>query len=393
MKRFVILLFALASATVYAQKAVKPNLNKALASLNEGKLAEAKENIDAAILNEKMKEDGKTWYYRGLIYMAIDSSSNEQINQLAPNAIDVALEAFAEADKKGKKGGYFIQDASGMPQTKDQQIGWWGGAHVNKAIKHYQNEDFEAAVNDFEIAAKINPNDTTAYFYGGYAAYQGENWDKALENFNTYLAKGGTSIDAYNVIYQIYSGPKKDHEKLLPIIREARKKYPTNPEFPKMEIGALIELNRIDEAKAGLIEAIKTEPNNKILHFYLGYANASTNDVEAAKKNYEDALKIDPSYFDAQVFLAKLMYADALTIKKQMGQLGISADDKKKRFELDKVLVEKLKVALPYWEKAEKLNSTDQETLDALYSIYGDLDMQDQVKRIEKKYKELGYDN
>ena len=76
-----------------------------------------------------------------------------------------------------------------------------------------------------------------------------------------------------------------------------------------------------------------------------------------------------------------------------MGQLGITAADKKKRFDLDKTLVEKLKQALPYWEKAEQLNPNDQEVLDALYSIYGDLDMQDQLARVSKKMKELGYDN
>ena len=104
-------------------------------------------------------------------------------------------------------------------------------------------------------------------------------------------------------------------------------------------------------------------------------------------------LRIDPKYFEAQLYLAKLVYQDAAAIKKEMSTLGISADDKKKRFDLDKKLVEKLKIAQPYWEKAEKLNPDDQEVLDTLYSIYVDLDLQDQIKRIEKRYKELGIEN
>jgi hypothetical protein len=70
--------------------------------------------------------------------------------------------------------------------------------------------------------------------------------------------------------------------------------------------------------------------------------------------------------------------------------LGISAADKKKKFELDAVYITKLKESLPYWEKAEKLNPSDQEVLDELYAIYSDLDMQPQMKRIEKRFKELG---
>src|SRR5215204_268590 len=109
MKRFTLILLVLASAAVYAQKPVKPNLNKALESLQEGKLADAKANIDAAITNDKMKDDGKTWYYRGLIYMALDTTSKEEFKSLAPDAFTVAKEAFAEADKRsdGKKE-YFV---------------------------------------------------------------------------------------------------------------------------------------------------------------------------------------------------------------------------------------------------------------------------------------------
>jgi tetratricopeptide (TPR) repeat protein len=393
MKRFMMILLVLASAAVYAQKPVKPNLNKALASLNEGKHEEAKANIDAAITNEKLKDDGKTWYYRGLIYMAIDTTSKEEVNALAPDAFNTALEAFAEADKRAEpKKEYSIQDAAGNLQLKTQQLQWWGNAHVNKGAKAYQAEDFEGAISNFEKATKINPQDTLAYFYGGFAAQQAENYDKALENFQKYIDNGGKSSDAFTLMYNIYTGPKDNKEKALEVVRAARKKFPNNADYPKMEIGVLIDLDRIEEAKAGLETALKTEPNNKLLHFYLGYANYEMKDVAAAKKNYEDALKIDPKYFEAQLYLAKLMYADALAIKKEMSQMGISAADKKKRFELDKVLVEKLKIALPYWEKAEQINANDQEVLDGLYNIYSDLDMQDQVKRVETKYKELGYD-
>jgi hypothetical protein len=87
------------------------------------------------------------------------------------------------------------------------------------------------------------------------------------------------------------------------------------------------------------------------------------------------------------------MYADAAKIKKEMSVLGISAADKKKKFDLDKVLVEKLKVAQPYWEKAEKLNPKDQEVTDVLFSIYQDLGNDPGMARLVKKNKEQGVDD
>lgn len=394
MKRITLLLLMLAAVSVYAQKAVKPNLNKALNSWKEGKLEEAKTNIDAATTFEKTMNDPKTWYYRGLIYATIDTTSNEAHKALDPNAFNVALESFKKADElnKGEKE-LFIQDATGLPILKSQHIAFWEGIYLNKGASLYQEEDLEGALKSFEKAQAIAPSDTTAFFYGGFAANSLEDYDKAITAFQKYIDLGGKSSDAYLSIINIYSGPKQNKEEALKVLRLAKPKFPTNPDLPKVEIGLLIDLKRIDEAKTGLEDAIKKEPNNKVLHFYLGYANASLNKIEEAKKNYEDALKVDPQYFEAQLYLAKLVYNDAASIKKEMANLGISADDKKKRFELDKKLVEKLKVAQPYWEKAEKLSPDDQEVLDILYSIYTDLDLQDQMKRLEKRFKELGTDN
>ena len=73
-----------------------------------------------------------------------------------------------------------------------------------------------------------------------------------------------------------------------------------------------------------------------------------------------------------------------------MSTLGITPADKKKMIELDGFYVDKLKISLPEWEKAEKLNPSDQEVLDELYSIYSDLGMEPSVRRIEGRYKALG---
>lgn len=393
MKR-ILLILLLAPVIVLAQKQPKPNINKAINAWKEGKLAEAKEIIDLATTYEKTMGDGKTWYYRGLIYASIDTTSNAEFKSLAPDAFKTALESFAKSDELNKgKTEYFIQDASGLPVLKSQQITIWSNTYLNTGATLYQEDDLEGALKNFEKVQAINPKDTTAYFYAGFVSNALEKYDNALENFNKYIENGGTSSDAYLSIYQIYNGPKENKEKALEVIRQAKGKFPQNPDFPKVEIGLLIDLNKIDEAKTGLENAIAKEPDNKILHFYLGYVNASLNNVEVAKKNYQDALKIDPKYFEAQLYLAKLMYAEAEAIKRQMAALGISDADRKKKFELDKVLVEKLKIALPYWEQAEKINPSDQEVLDRLYTIYGDLDNRAQVQRIEKRYKELGMDS
>jgi hypothetical protein len=70
----------------------------------------------------------------------------------------------------------------------------------------------------------------------------------------------------------------------------------------------------------------------------------------------------------------------------------MSAADKKKSAELDKLLVEKYRVALPYWEKAEQLNPKDVDVLDRLRTIYYYLGEDAKEQRVTKRLKELGAD-
>ena len=95
MKRIIFLMLMLITVAVSAQKKQKPNINKALKSLQDGQLAEAKEMIDAAATYEKTMDDGKTWYYRGLIYAAIDTSSNRAVRSLAEDPFKTAMEISA----------------------------------------------------------------------------------------------------------------------------------------------------------------------------------------------------------------------------------------------------------------------------------------------------------
>jgi len=393
MKR-VLLILVLIPAVLFGQKTPKPNINKALNAFKAGKLDEAKEIIDAATTYEKTMDNGDTWYYRGLIYAAIDTSGNEAYHSLASDALDVALASFAKAEELSDgKTEYNITGDNGFPILKTQQIDIWASTYLNKGANLYQEDNLEGALENFEKTSRILPDDTTAYFYSGIVANSLEKYDLSLEKFKAYIEKGGTSPDAYSMMLNMLNGPLDNKEKALELVREAKQKFPNHPDFGKVEIGTLIDMGKIDEAKSGLEEAVKKEPDNKVLHFYLGYVNSSLGNSEAAVKSYEEALRVDPNYFDAQLLVAKEKYKPAEKIKKEMANLGISPADRKKKLELDKVLVEQLQIALPYWEKAEKMNPSEQEVLDALSSIYGDLGMTAQVQRIEKRYKELGQDN
>ncbi len=391
MKRIFFLMLMLVSVAAFAQKKQKPNLNRALKYLQDGQLAEAKNMIDEATTYEKTMNDGKTWYYRGLIYASLDTTSNPTYSSLADNAFTTAMESFAKADQLAKGGSeYFTSDPGTIiPVTKTQQLAQLANYYLNKGASLYQEDNLDEALANFEKTQTVLPEDTIAYFYAGIVASSMDEHDTAIRNLEKYIEKGGTSSDAFSVIINTYSGAKDDKEKALEVTRRAIKRFPDNTEFPKVEIGLLIELERIEEAKSGLEQAVVREPDNKTYHFYLGYVNSKLENWDQARASFEKALKADPSYFDAQYYLAQVYLIDASKVADQMKNLGISAADKKKQAELDKILVQKYKEALPHWEKAEKLRPNDLDVLDRLRTIYYYLGDDANEKRVEAKLKTL----
>lgn len=394
MKKTVLLLLLIMPMALFAQKALKPNINKAFNSWKSGKIQEAKEMIDVCDVDPKLALDAKTWFYKGLIYTSIDTASDQSIKSLAPNSFETAFAAFTKADElnKNSKNELFYSDAAGFPILKSQVMAYLSSYYLNEGANDYQEDNFEGALVNFERTQKISPTDTTAYFYAGFVASALENHDLAIKNLNKYNELGGNTPDAYSMIINTYSTEKEDKQKALDVAREAKKKFPANPDFPKVEIGLLIDLNQIDAARTSLIAEVKKDPTNKTLVFYLGYVNSKLEKFDEAKVNFADALKIDPMYFDAQYYLAQIYLIDAEKIKQEMNNLGISDADKKKKMALDKVLVEKYKIAMPYWEKAEKLNPSDIDVLDKLSIIYYYLGEDTKSARVEKRMKELGID-
>jgi len=387
MKKIAIVLFLLAPGILSAQKEAKPNINKALTALKAGKYDEAKTTIDAATTYEKTMSDGKTWFYRGLIYGALDTTAAYKSTE---DLTSVAAASFKKAEELsgGKSSSYFITDSNGGMLLYDQAKGSIAQRYLAKGDKLFAAEDFKGALAQFEKGLIFQP-DTTFLEYAGYAAFNAEERDKCVGFLTKYTADGGRRTQPMTMPALIAYEDQK-FEDALKYSRDVLKIIPAHKDMKVIELNSLIQLQKYDEAAALLQANLKANPNDAQGHYLLGVLNNELKKPADAKKNFEEALKADPKHFDSALALARMHYLEAKVIKDEMNALGISAADKKKRYELDAKYVAMLKNILPYWERAEKLNANSQDVLDGLYTIYGDLDMQPQLQRIEKRYKDLG---
>lgn len=392
MKRILFILLVI-PIVLAAQKPIKPSIPKAEKALRAGEYAEAIAIINATVSSEKFANNAKAWYLKGLIFAAIDTTQNQAAKELVDgDPFPIAQEALEKAYKLDPDNGSFVNGPEGFPMITGQVNAYLAQKYFDKGIKAYsEDKDYKEAWKQIERTLYFVPEDTSILLNAGlFFAPSADEHEKGIANLNKYLELGGTSTDAYIMMFSIYRDELKDNDKALDIVKQAMKAHPKNPEFPKYELDMYVRMGKLVDAKEAMEKQAASDPADAETRYFLGVINQRLEDNATARKWFDESVKIDPKYFEPRLAIAELVHLDAKKVKQQMNNLGITADDKKKRFELDKVLVENLKKALPYWEAAEKISPDDEKVLDNLYAIYSDLDMQSQMTRIQKKMQTLG---
>ncbi len=378
MRQLFTILAALVCTLAIAQK--KPNINKAKAAFDNGEIAEAKTIIDQAIDYEKTKDKAKTWYYRGMIYASIDTSSND------PDAMRIAIESYDKAlelDPTQRSINEFV--GTGIQNVDSQKQNYYG-FYYNKAIANYNAEEFSGATDNFEKAYYIMPSDTNAILNAAYSASAAGNEERAIQNYEKCLEAGITDVVIYLRLYN-YAVGEKNYDKAYGILEDARAIHPDNVDLMKYQINILIDQDKIDEAKGGIEEAIAKEPDNPDLHFSLGVIHEELEDLESARASYEKAIGIQSDHYNSNFNLGVMVFNECNALIKERSALSYKED--KKIAALSSQIDEKLKVALPYWQKLYSLRSDEQSILETLEYIYLSLKMNDEAEEITAKLETM----
>lgn len=375
MKKYTLSLI-LCLAVVVTSFGQNKNVRKAERALEDQELAEAKSLIDPAITDEQTKDDGKTWYIYGQIYQAIAEDSTNSVQ--ADEPYQTALDAYRKAKE--------LEDEGSVHYTfADQKIQEVWAKNINAGAEKYQEQDFESAIRNFEIAKMALPDDTTAYIYGGISAQQSGNLDVAAENY-AYLVDelDYQSEDFYNSLIYIYLVEKKDNDKAVEYLRKAQDAFPENSDFLKREINVLIQDESYDEAEQKLTKAIEKEGDNPILFYNRAYLYEQMGRGEDAIENYKKAIELDPNYFDANFNLAAYYFNKAAEILTEANEMDLKEYQKrgKEIEENAKVFFEK---ALPYLEKSKEIKPDDEKTLSTLQTVYTRLGMDDKAAALESE--------
>lgn len=368
-------------ATTFAQN---KNVRKAQSAIEDGEFAEAQTLIEEAITHEKTKDDGKTWFTYGEVYKAIATDSTNTAPEV-DNPYKKALDAYEKAMQLEEEGSQYYM----LAQQMGEQI--WAN-NINEGATLYQNQDFENAIEAFNVAKMAKPQDTTGYIYAGISAQQSGDMATAAENY-AYLIDSldYQSKDFYNSLIYIYTNNEatKDDEKAMAILEKAQEQFPEEGDYLKNQITLLINAEKYDQAEQKLSQAIEQEPDNAMMYYNRGYLFEQMGKGEQAVESYKKAIEIDPQYFDANFNLAAYYYNQAAEILTEANNMDLKEyQEKGKEIEEEaKVFFEK---SLPYLEKSEELKPEDPKVLGTLQTVYTRLGMDEKAQEIESKLSGSG---
>ncbi len=376
--------------TGVAQKSnVSKAKNKAL-SVEAPDFKGAKEAIEEALVNEDTKNLSNTLYVAGLVYEKSAESEFIKVQTGAAGASEIAMgedaikafNYYLEADKldqmpdsKGKiKPKYTKKISASMLNMYNKMM------FVNYAIKKYEAEEWQDAINSFTmhtdilnlpllaVQKDVPAKDSTYYqisYYAGMCAWSGELNDQAIAIYTSLKDKGYNENGVYQSLCQIYQG-EKDTVNFVATLLEGVDRFPSEFYFLGNLINHYVYSNQADKATEFLDKAIINDPTNPQLYNVKGSMLELQDDYDGAMENFDKAMELDPNSSDSWSNKGRLIYNKAF---KAEGEANAIRDFNLADIEIAKAN-EIFKESIQYFEKALELNPEDYDVMKTLRGLY-----------------------
>lgn len=379
---------------------------------NAGKLEEAQQAIEKAMAMEGAANMPETWVAKAAIFQFIgqDELSTRQQKEVeaqlaaggdaaamapiqytfeSPDAPRLAYESLSKAFEltEKKSGQSKIVKELEVVSRQLNDIGLYS----------YENKDYKSAYKLFNALVASNEvvknnggkpllDDAEKVenmtFYAGLAAQYGGMTDESIVVFKKLHEQGSKKIEVYDALFK--ANIETDEATALKYLEEGRAIDPENINLLFSEINFYLKKGEYDVLEGKLKEAMDKEPNNASLRAVMGNVYndfyKKETDAEKAKGHftkaedyYKQALEIDDKSFEALYSLGELNYNRAAALVLKYNDLPLTASQR----EADTLKSEyqnAFEKALPYFLKADDLNSKDFNTILALKEIYAKKD-------------------
>jgi len=392
MKKTIILLaFLVASAATFAQKG---KVTTAQTLKDAGKLDKALEAINAAAdaANpdaEKSFNWPKTWQVRGEIYQAIGQTKDENFKKLSNDPLGEAFKSYKKAME--------LDEKHAIDKSIKMNLVLLTNDFTNQAVRAFQEENYNKALESFESILEVNnlpviladnPNaiDTVIIFNAALAAYNAEKYDVAVKYYKEAAKYGYSGARTYTLMAAAYQ-MQKDTVLALNTLKEGFEKYPEENSILESMIQIYMDLGKTEDAMTYLEKAIQQDPTKPRYYFAQGALYEKLGNSEKAVETYKKTIEIDPQFFNAYYNLGALYY------NKGVQQIEIAKEvpaNENARYEAElKKADEWFAVSLPYMEKCNELQADDKMVLESLKNLYYRLKKMDKYNAVLEQLEKL----
>jgi len=416
------LVFCLGPINAQDYKKQIKNANKILGKYyvapgeNKAALDEALASLATIFSADDAKADPESWNSKGQILNEIAKA--EMIKKIAdPSFVLITPSAGMDAKAAFVKA---MDLATKTSHKKDALEGIKNGEEIinNIAITYFQVNDFNNAfvnfnevLESYELLKSNNEksrlDDVIVYkdhlYSTAVCGYYGDNKEASKPLFAKLYDMGDAQALVYEALFTLNADTNET--KAMEILDAGRKAHPADNGILFAEINYYLKVGKLDMLTSKLKTAIEKEPENVSVIITLGNVYDQLNqkerevgNIEKSEEYFNDAFKYftmalekDPANFDATYSQGALYYNKAASMTTSLNALGndYSSAGTKKYNALKADMDGLFQQALPYFLKAETLNTSDFNTMIALKEIYARAGQLDKSNEYKKKMADL----
>lgn len=422
MKKSILILSAfLISMTMFGQKNELKAADKALDANDFTGAMSAIKQAEALIGSADQKMKAKYYYIKAMATYK---------NGAAPIDIDKVSAAFYELidfEKETNKLKY-SSEVQELMNSLVNKLATQASNDYQLASQSKLPEDYEKAAKAFYEVSVLSPRDTSFVDNAALTFYLGKQYEKSKGLYMKLLDLGYTGIatqysatnkdDGKEVIYadkkardlQVKLGlaenPKEDVkesrrnviykylslnyvelgdlDKALETIAKGRSEFPDSYSLLIDEANVYYKKGNNDMFKMKLEEAIMMNPTDPTLYYNVGVMNMNQKNIDEAIENFKKAIELKPDYGDAYNNIGAAIIDKANPIIEEMNK---SLSDFAKYDKLQAQQLDIYKQAIPYYEKAFEIDTTNIFTVQTLMGLYENCEMTDKLNDLKVVYE------
>ena len=380
-------------------------VQSAYSDMKNGRLLNAKQNIDDACKDEKTSREAKTWNYAGLIYTQIvqaiddektDKKTKKELSKIKEPVLElcnIGTESFRKclAIEKENNSTEFVKNTADAMKVlcgyKFKYIGemYNNGEYEKSAPLFHQLVEDANAVTFKSLALD-------AMFFEADCYRMMQNKDKQMELYRELAKQNTDKAEVYLAIYQ-ENKAKNDTTKAINAlkkgVRMTAQETNTNILMKSSLAQAYVWAGKTDEANKIVEEMLKGGEGDTLTLVSVADICVNTGNTEKASELYKKAISLNPNYKKAYSGMGILYFNMAADENAAADKLPPDPEFDAEYNAHKKASFEAFENSIPYFTKVLEMDKNNFEALKALKTVYSQLaSRSDSPQETKNAYKE-----